>query len=477
VTPLFESHQNTISRRSEPDLQTNAPPEDGRESTIHAPSQLLRDGLVQSQWAYIRALELLDEKTASTFVQRCTESAPTSAPRPLKPWPDLETRFYRAYQTQKETLRFRRILDAVLPGERVLDIGCGFGYLPGILLRDSELAHYFGVDVGERRIESCRAMIRANGLLEHPHHFEVRDIFKIDAELLSRANPDLIMIMEVLEHLRDPLRALKTVAQLAPSDADILFTVPFAGRLEATAGHYAFFDADRLQTLLKHLDLTVQYVEPLADTWTLVLASRLPRASRRIYSLVRNTARFSPPIDAAHLTFDSSTAKIASETAPPALGNFVPATFSADVEKHRGSWNLRTQSVAIDRQNNALVCRVVGGPDAGQGQYGGLRFAAIKPRCVLLEITFQNPENILAVCVDGNDRRRKRLARWQWRISPKQTLDGRPRFFIFQFGRDCGPFRWVADAAKGVISDIELFIRVRPETSAGFTLHHAEYAS
>ena len=134
---------------------------------------------------------------------------------------------------------------------RALDIGCGFGYVSGVLLRDTALSCYCGIDKGEHRISAAREMLATNGLTHTSNHFETRNLFRIDADFMRRQRPTLIILCEVLEHLTNPLEPLSTVVHPAPDDASILFSVPLAGRLENVKGHKSFFDVDRLNYLCR----------------------------------------------------------------------------------------------------------------------------------------------------------------------------------------------------------------------------------
>src|SRR4030095_12189217 len=83
---------------------------------------------------------------------------------PLAEWPGAPSFYFRVMTRDGNFTRVRRLLDFVLPGGRVLDIGSGRGYLTGILLRDSPLRSYTGVDIVEKDIASAKSMIETNDL-------------------------------------------------------------------------------------------------------------------------------------------------------------------------------------------------------------------------------------------------------------------------------------------------------------------------
>lgn len=90
----------------------------------------------------------------------------------------------------------------VTPGQRVLDVGCGNGYLASRLAADSG-AEVLGVDIVPANVEKARK------LHAHPRaRFEVGDIL--------RATPagrfDVVVMSNVLEHLPDRAALLRRLA-------------------------------------------------------------------------------------------------------------------------------------------------------------------------------------------------------------------------------------------------------------------------
>jgi 2-polyprenyl-3-methyl-5-hydroxy-6-metoxy-1,4-benzoquinol methylase len=116
---------------------------------------------------------------------------------------------------------------------RVLDLGCGNGYLAGQLLQRGYSV--VGVDLSKTGIDICRRT--------YPHaRFEV---LAADADVLQnlRENPfDLVISTETIEHLYDPKSFLKgAYAALRPGGRFICST-PYHGYLKnmalAITGHW-----------------------------------------------------------------------------------------------------------------------------------------------------------------------------------------------------------------------------------------------
>lgn len=191
-------------------------------------------------------------------------------------------------RTESNRLRFRRILDLALTGDRVFDIGSGSGYLACLLVRDAGVAAYRGIELSERKVEIARRLLEVNEVPAERVRNQVGDLYDVTAA--DAVGVTLMTCCEVLEHVPDPERALRTLAAALPEGADLLFSVPLHGRLENVWGHRTVFDVARVKRMLDEAGLCVQHVEPLANTWTLVLASRSTAPSARV-----RAARRRPP--------------------------------------------------------------------------------------------------------------------------------------------------------------------------------------
>jgi len=104
------------------------------------------------------------------------------------------------------------LLKEMSPSIKVLDIGCGDGYYLNVLSKMG-FQHVQGVDPSHSFIERCRK-----------RGFSVRQ--KSLDELSENGQFDLILLMQVLEHLEDPIRAVLIIKRLLRHKGHLLLTVP-----------------------------------------------------------------------------------------------------------------------------------------------------------------------------------------------------------------------------------------------------------
>ncbi len=109
----------------------------------------------------------------------------------------------------------RRLLQPV-QGQRVLEVGCGFGF---VLARLEDKYETFGVDISAHAIEQCRRVAPGSAC-------SVADVEQGLPQHLPRGTFDLILARYVLEHLRDPRRTMGEVATLLRPGGFFFFSVP-----------------------------------------------------------------------------------------------------------------------------------------------------------------------------------------------------------------------------------------------------------
>lgn len=94
--------------------------------------------LERVQWARIEILESVDELTGYDLQAPHLKAAVRRAAAlgHLVPWSSVPKGKIGVYQNRANWVRMNRVLDLVVPGERVLDIGVNYGYLSGLILRE-----------------------------------------------------------------------------------------------------------------------------------------------------------------------------------------------------------------------------------------------------------------------------------------------------------------------------------------------------
>lgn len=160
----------------------------------------------------------------------------------------------------------------------VLEVGCGEGYMLDALARANLGADLLGIDISESAVVAARARLGDRA------EVEVRDALDLVNE---HRQFDLVVMLEVLEHLTSPERMLPVLAQLAAHH--VLLSVPwepfFRGLNFARGKHLRAWGNDPEH--VNHWGRR-QFVEwvgrqfairetPMVFPWTMVLAE--PRSS------------------------------------------------------------------------------------------------------------------------------------------------------------------------------------------------------
>jgi len=113
--------------------------------------------------------------------------------------------------------RFHRQIASLLKAtgaERILDAGCGEGFVVSYLLQGNDGLTITGIDCSLEAIEMARQMVP--GVL-----FDVGDLREMP---YGDDSFDLVMCLEVLEHLPDPHRGLRELRRV--TSAHCLVSVP-----------------------------------------------------------------------------------------------------------------------------------------------------------------------------------------------------------------------------------------------------------
>ncbi|GAA1141391.1 class I SAM-dependent methyltransferase [Ornithinicoccus hortensis] len=393
--------------------------------------------LVRQGWELVEVMERLGPaRTGTVFAPRWERSTErgASAYTPLPPTEGLSA-FQRAmYESPGNLTRFAWTCALVRPGERVMEIGIGRGFLATMLLRDAGIGGYRGIELEAGNVRAANAMFAANGFADRATA-EQGDLYQLTREVVADHGTDLLVCCEVLEHVPDPEAGLKALADALPEGTDLLVSVPLRGRLETIWGHVAMFGAARVRDMLAAAGLTVHHVEPLANTWVFVLASRDPRGSGR-----------------SALAAAAVPDLVADLEAPPEWPMRVD---NVDVEPVESRWNRRLTSHRVrpaDPERNergayleataeadpalaANLGRLGRGPlrrvpalRGAKGHYAGMQFRCTGVRGVRFELDPLDIDGVVAFYADfyaGGTR----VARWKWDMT-KRPKSKHPTFML-----------------------------------------------
>jgi methionine biosynthesis protein MetW len=108
----------------------------------------------------------------------------------------------------------RKVAELCVPGARVADLGCGDGRTIGDRAARRDV-HYVGVDVSPSGVASATS----RGL-------DVRLIDDISDTGLATDGFDAVFVIEVLEHLFDPLAAVTEARRILRPGGSLVVTVP-----------------------------------------------------------------------------------------------------------------------------------------------------------------------------------------------------------------------------------------------------------
>jgi len=208
------------------------------------------------------------------------------APGPLRRL--LRKMSVREISNRLQTSRYRRLLERhdSLGATRILDVGCGDGYVLNLLRRILPAAERVGVEV------DAGAAAKAS----NQHRVVVGDFLSAPIE----GTFDLIVSSHVIEHVADPLGFLRRIGGLlAPGGVAIIDTPNIETPLFRLLGrhwggihsprHWALFSARTITALAERAGLAVSDVSylPIQTFWVWSIHSalydRAPRLADRLF--------------------------------------------------------------------------------------------------------------------------------------------------------------------------------------------------
>jgi 2-polyprenyl-3-methyl-5-hydroxy-6-metoxy-1,4-benzoquinol methylase len=416
-----------------------------------AGSDPLEAASVRAGWLLVDAYERLGARQARKSFGPSLDASIERARATLsdlRPWrPGLKT--IKILESDTNKLRHLRTLDLVRDGETVFDVGFGQGYLCALLLRDRQISSYHGIDViaGHR----VAKLLQANGLTTDKVHLEVKDLYELERTAIEATGATLVTCCEVLEHLPDPQKALRVLANALPDRADLIFSVPLYGRLETVWGHCTTYDSARLKEMCAAAGLYVHHVEPVANTWTLVTASRHPEPSSRVkFSLTAHPLSLSVPLAEA---YDFVAIEHSQITQIDRLGRStcrLSPTRQGDTQ-----CEVRWRRLAMLRPS---------------GTYAGVAFPIRGLTSLRLRLGLPAVAPVSEIVVAAYSSSGHRL-RWAWKPTTSDLREARTHVWAFRPGSGTSRFtyagKWPTDKE---LRRVEILLRGSPSASASFTV-------
>ncbi len=204
-----------------------------------------------------------------------------------KPSSNADLKYFNAPRYLLRRYCVRKLIGTRDSGS-VLDIGCGAGDLSYTLSKIG--FSVTGIDFSEAAIAACKLRF-AESVAADRLSFRKDDLFRIDETF------DIIVMMEVLEHIEDDLSAMKAVHNLLSPGGTVLLSVPanshWYGAYDRYVGHIRRYDRPDLESVFTRAGFDVQqmwsYGVPLANL-TEVVRNRL-YANKPVIETERATKR------------------------------------------------------------------------------------------------------------------------------------------------------------------------------------------
>lgn len=152
---------------------------------------------------------------------------------------DYDKHQFKSYKVTKDVQQsplFRQIERLVGTGKRVLDIGASCGDFSLFLAQNRNTV--VGLDISSKAVELCKQ----RGLEAHQVNIETEPLPKLDPV-------DVVLLLEVIEHLMDPLPVLRKIATVLKPSGFLLLSTPnaayFKWRLQLLRGVFPDFGEAR----------------------------------------------------------------------------------------------------------------------------------------------------------------------------------------------------------------------------------------
>lgn len=174
--------------------------------------------------------------------------------------------------------RYEAIATRVAAAKRVLDVGCGDGYLMGLLSARCE--HVFGVDA-----EACGVTLASSQLRSFNNcHVAVASCYELP---FQPACFDVVLLADVIEHLEEPSLSVRELRRVLAPGGVAFVTTPL-GRPDRKLGwnHVKEYSGPELADVLgdQFASVSLRYLWP--KTWSRLYSTRVGWRAIRLFSQV-----------------------------------------------------------------------------------------------------------------------------------------------------------------------------------------------
>ncbi|MEZ0542281.1 class I SAM-dependent methyltransferase [Fibrella arboris] len=146
----------------------------------------------------------------------------------------------------------------IVQTDRILEVGCGLGYLTYALRQEGYLAT--GIDISPEAISNATAC--------YGPYYRAENIIGLSGR--SQERYDVIIMTELIEHLEDPLLFLSEVRQLLAPNGKLLITTPNKSFLHKNREtwqsdlppvHFWWFSEQSVQPIARRLNMQYQLLD------------------------------------------------------------------------------------------------------------------------------------------------------------------------------------------------------------------------
>ena len=174
--------------------------------------------------------------------------------------------------------RYKTVVNNTLPSRKVLDIGCGDGYLMSLLSVFNQ--EVFGIDYENTAVQIAETKLK---------NYDNCKIFRASCYDLPFSDNyfDFVVLSDVFEHLNSPEDCLQEICRVLKSDGTLLLTTPkWRPDRMWDPVHFKEYKSDELKNILKKYftELDIRYFWPVK--WSSMYSTRVG------WKLIKILARF-----------------------------------------------------------------------------------------------------------------------------------------------------------------------------------------